>query len=263
MNTLNTIRENRRTNLRALVDAYTQVVVANRTGLSPGFLFQMTTDGKHKRGINDKNAQLIERSFGKPTGWMDQDHSDPKPFSNVVPAPEFTKRVPLISYVQAGSWSGVNDPYFLGNAQEWIMTDVDVSSSAFALKIQGDSMLPQFKEGDMVIIDTIITPQPGDFVIAKNSEEEATFKKYRPRGNNEQGTLVFELVALNPDFPTLRSDIDHCNIIGVMVEHRQFRKNTRLANWVLNQAETLSPPRNEKEQATIDILREMLGKNRK
>lgn len=143
------------------------------------------------------------------------------------------------------------------------MTDVDVSNSAFALKIQGDSMLPQFKEGDIVIVDPAITPQPGDFVVAKNAEQEAAFKKYRPRGNNEQGKLVFELTALNPDYPTLRSDIDHCRVVGVMVEHRQFRKNARLANRVMEQAETTSPPRNEKEQATIDMLREILGKTRK
>ena len=139
------------------------------------------------------------------------------------------------------------------------MTDVDVSISSFALKIRGDSMLPDFKEGDIVIIDPMITPLPGDFVVAKNLEEEATFKKYRPRGNNEHGQLVFELVPCNPDYPTLRSDIDRCNIIGVMIEHRQFRKNVRLAQWVLAQAETKSPPRNEKERAAVDMLREIMS----
>ena len=144
--------------------------------------------------------------------------------ANVAPASMAGVRVPLISYIQAGVWTDSADPYSPGSAQEFIMTDQDVSVGTFALRIQGDSMMPQFRSGDVVIIDPTLTPQPGDFVVAKNSEEEATFKKYRPRGNNEQGQMVFELVPSNPDYPTLRSDIDRCRIIGVMVEHRQFRR---------------------------------------
>ena len=37
--------------------------------------------------------------------------------------------------------------------------------------------------------------------------DEATFKKYRPRGLNEQGQQVFELVPLNEDYPSMRSDL--------------------------------------------------------
>jgi SOS-response transcriptional repressor LexA len=61
-------------------------------------------------------------------------------------------------------------------------------------------------------------------VVAKNSQEEATFKKYRPRGVNEQGEQVIELVPLNDDFPSLRSDYTPLQIIGTMMEHRRYRK---------------------------------------
>ena len=65
---------------------------------------------------------------------------------------------------------------------------------------------------------------PGDFVVAKNGEEEATFKKYRPRGYGEDGQEIFELAPLNDDYPTMRSDRQHIQIIGTMVEHRRRRK---------------------------------------
>ena len=84
-------------------------------------------------------------------------------------------------------------------------------------------MEPDFKEGDAVVIDPEVSPLPGDFVVAKNGEEEALFKKYRPRGIMN-GSDVFELVPLNEDFPTIRSDQEEVRIIGTMVEHRRYRK---------------------------------------
>jgi SOS-response transcriptional repressor LexA len=69
-----------------------------------------------------------------------------------------------------------------------------------------------------------VQPQPGDFVVAQNGEGEATFKKFRPRGANEIGQLVFELVPLNEDYPTMRSDLMPIRIIGTMIEHRKYRR---------------------------------------
>ena len=60
--------------------------------------------------------------------------------------------------------------------------------------------------------------------MAKNSSEELTFKKYRSCGIDESGQEAFELVSLNDDFPTIHSDRQHIEIIGVMVEYRIFRK---------------------------------------
>lgn len=134
------------------------------------------------------------------------------------------RQVPVISYVQAGLMTEAIDPYALGQGFEKIMTDVDVSESAFGLVIKGKSMLPDFAEGDRVVVDPMVQPLPGDFVVAKNGEEEATFKKYRPRGTNDRGEMVFELVPLNDDFPTLNSERDHMRIIATMVEHRRYRR---------------------------------------
>lgn len=144
--------------------------------------------------------------------------------SNVELAPIGSRRIPLISYVQAGLWTDAADPYAVGDAADWLMTDLDISSSSFALEIKGDSMLPDFKPGDRVIIDPDIAPQPGDFVVAKNGDHEATFKKYRPRGIGPDGKDVFELVPLNEDYPTIRSDTTPVRIVGTMVEHRKYRR---------------------------------------
>lgn len=61
-------------------------------------------------------------------------------------------------------------------------------------------------------------------MVAKNDDGEATFKKYRSRGLNERGEPVIELVPLNEDYPSLRSDRTPLQIIGTMMEHRRYRK---------------------------------------
>ncbi|MBW8072894.1 MAG: SOS response transcriptional repressor [Ferrovum sp.] len=189
-------------------------------------------------------ARHIEKMTGKPVGWMDRPvESDFEPptspdsllvaepagrsdtyMPNVIKVPIGTRKVPLVSYVQVGNWTEVVDTYSLGSASDWLLTDLDLSDTSFALEIKGDSMLPDFREGDRIIIDPSVQPNPGDFVVAKNGETEATFKKYRPRGKGESGVEIYELVPLNDDFATLRSDSSPVRIIGTMVEHRRYRK---------------------------------------
>lgn len=145
--------------------------------------------------------------------------------SNVEPAMLGSRRVPVWDYVQAGKWAGVA-PYLRDEEmQSYISTDEELSDVAFALVIRGDSMEPEFKEGDFVVIDPAVKAHPGDFVVAKDSKSgEATFKLYRPRGFNDKGQDYFELVPLNPDYPPMRSDHQQIEIVGTMMEHRKRRR---------------------------------------
>ena len=133
------------------------------------------------------------------------------------------KRVPILTYVQAGRWrEAIQLP-----ADDYVFVSIDISPSTFGARVVGDSMMPEFKEGDLIIIDTEVDPQPTDLVMAE-SPEGITFKKYRSRGIGEDGVEVFDLVPLNPDFPTIRSDRSKVEIIGTVVEHRRtLRKQSK------------------------------------
>lgn len=141
--------------------------------------------------------------------------------ANTAPASIGERRIPLLNYIQAGLLTdmGTNFPT---EGMEYLLTDLALSDKAFALQIKGKSMLPDFKEGDRIIVDCDVYPHPGDFVVAKNSTNEATFKKYRLVTIDGSGTEVFELIPLNNDYPTVRSDQQHLQIIGTMVEHRKY-----------------------------------------
>ena len=192
--------------------------LANRVDSDTGNLSRVETG---KQGASEDMLRKIAQALGCTVADL---FAGAEGAANVAPAPLGTRRIPLISYVQAGHMTEAIDSYAVGDAAEWMLTDLDLSINAFALRIKGDSMMPEFREGDTVIIDPSIAPLPGDYVVAKNGDNEATFKKYRPRGINERGDQVFELVPLNDDYPSMRSDLSHIQIIGTMVEHRRYRK---------------------------------------
>ncbi|QEH50631.1 helix-turn-helix domain-containing protein [Histophilus somni] len=131
---------------------------------------------------------------------------------------------PLLSPVQAGYFTEVN---LLSNTDEitqyeMISSQIKAGRNAFYLKIVGNSMSPRFQEGDMVLIDPEIYPTPGDFVVAVNEDNEATFKQYKETGEvDEHGRKHFKLVPLNDNFGTLSSKHHKIKIIGKAVEHRQ------------------------------------------
>lgn len=140
---------------------------------------------------------------------------------NVKPVPLGTRAIPVISAIQAGAMREITMPYAAGDGYATIYVDDTYSQWAFGLEIEGDSMLPKFEPGDIVIIEPEWTPRPGEYVAAKNGKQEATFKKYRQRGTDADGNDIFELVPLNENYPIVRSDETPLAIIGVMAEYRQ------------------------------------------
>jgi len=211
---------------------YSQEILGSRVGVSRVSISQW------ERGENTPNGRYLNdlaAALGVTVDWLLTGEGEGAVTSapevipgyhNVEPAviPQ-GNRIPILSYVQAGNWREMCEQAttFDGNV-EYVAASVDIGPCGFGLWIRGRSMTPMFNEGDLVIIDPDEQPRPGDYVVAKNGSEEATFKKYRPRGIDESGQEVFELVPLNDDFPTMHSDRQHIEIIGVMVEHRIFRK---------------------------------------
>lgn len=205
-----------------------QSELARRLGLTRGAVsFWFTGTTKELAGDNLVAAAQV---LGVNPTWLGTGRGPKSPDSvplspafdsNVAPSSVGSRRVPLINYVQAGELTEIGAA-FSGEALEYLLTDMHLSNHAFALEIAGLSMSPEFKPGDRIIVDQEVCPQPGDFVVARNGGFEATFKKYRPRGIDEQGNEVFELVPLNDDFPTLYSAREPLIIIGTMMEHRRY-----------------------------------------
>jgi SOS-response transcriptional repressor LexA len=136
----------------------------------------------------------------------------------------FHGKVPLISWVRAGNWSDVNDPFQPGEADDWIdVQGLQYGPNSFALTVNGDSMTSPspgertFPEGTLLIVDPSRVATANDFVIAKDvSTQRATFKKLVTDGSR------WYLKALNPAYPMIEIDDPSIRIIGKVIEY-QFR----------------------------------------
>jgi hypothetical protein len=71
----------RRTRVSLLLDIYGQTELADLTGVSAAYLYQMGKGkGTKARPVNDENAELIERKLRLPDGWL----SGNEPFPHAV-----------------------------------------------------------------------------------------------------------------------------------------------------------------------------------
>ncbi|MGR3976596.1 helix-turn-helix domain-containing protein [Acinetobacter sp. 1207_04] len=185
-------------------------------------------------GTNNPSAKHLDnlaKTLKTTTSWLltgegipTSDKNDPN-FSNVVINESPLRRIPILDFVQAGSFyeSGYDGIHPKG---ETFTTYIGCKpESVFSLEVSGLSMIPEFTPGDKLVVDAAKEPYPGCYVIAQNGSHEATFKKYRAIGYDEHGRETFELVPLNPDFPIMNSTQQEIRIIGVVVEHlRSFGK---------------------------------------
>lgn len=91
---------------------------------------------------------------------------------------------------------------------ELIATSVPVKQHTFALRVVGDSMEPEFQEGMILIIEPEMDPNPGDFVVARSSEDATTFKQLVRDGAD------WYLKPLNTRYPI--KPLGDSKIIGVL-----------------------------------------------
>ncbi len=125
------------------------------------------------------------------------------------------KDFPLISWVQAGEWSEIVDNFQPGDAEMWVPFGIPRKDmpNAFCLRVRGDSMIPEFADGDIILVDPHRQPENGSFVIAKLLDtQEATFKKYVVDAGN------VSLLPLNfPKYEPIRLNGRKALIVGVVV----------------------------------------------
>lgn len=79
-----------------------------------------------------------------------------------------------------------------------------IGKNAFALQIKDESMMPEFRINDVIIVDPDTNPKPGDFVVALiEGEQEVIVRKYKQLSASKE-VEQFELIALNGDWADIR-----------------------------------------------------------
>ena len=79
-----------------------------------------------------------------------------------------------------------------------------IGKNAFALAVKDESMAPEFKFDDILIIDPDTQPNPCDFIIVKlENESEAIIRKFKQLSASKENP-EFELIAINNDWPDVK-----------------------------------------------------------
>lgn len=142
---------------------------AKQLGITAPFLSDILLGKK----TGERSIIEICEKAGIPLSELDSSYAP----SNIEPGPEIKTTVPVISWVQAGNWAEVIDNFQPGDADEWIAVTSGISKQSFALRVVGDSMEPEFREGEIIVVDPERDAENGSYVVAKVNEHEATFKK--------------------------------------------------------------------------------------
>ncbi|MGE0502151.1 MAG: S24 family peptidase [Rhizobiaceae bacterium] len=111
--------------------------------------------------------------------------------------PVQSSTVPLIGFAQAGAGGFFDDAGFpVGQGWELVRVPSGAKEGSYALQVQGDSMLPLYRDGDVLIVDPAATIRRGDRVVVKTDGGEVMAKLLEKRT-----ARAIELVSLNPAHP--------------------------------------------------------------
>lgn len=108
-------------------------------------------------------------------------------------------KLPLIGMAQAGAGGFFDDGGFPAGAG-WDEVDLPgvTDTNAYALSISGDSMLPMYRHGDIIVVSPAAPVRQGDRVVARD-RKGAVMAKLLLRRTARSITLA----SLNPEFPDL------------------------------------------------------------
>lgn len=184
------------------------VKIAKMLGVTPTWLAtgqgeMITNNGISVGGNNINNGSQIkiQTNFG---------------YDNAHSMPRQQKKAPVINWVQAGAFVEVGDDSY----DNYLTYFGDYGNDrVYWLCISGDSMFPDFKEGEYILINADRQPVAGNFVVAlQHGESKATFKKYRPKGFDDKGVEYWHLIPSNEEYPIIDSRYQPFEVLGVAVE---------------------------------------------
>ena len=105
--------------------------------------------------------------------------------------------VPLIGFAEAGSGGYFDDGGLpVGKGWDEIAFPAVTDEHAYALEISGDSMLPAYRDGDVIIVSPAAPVRRGDRVVVRTKNDEVIVKELK-----RQTGKSMELKSLNPDHP--------------------------------------------------------------
>ncbi|MBB1489076.1 LexA family protein [Oceanospirillum sediminis] len=190
----------------------TQQDIANKLKITKASISLWENGSTQPKG---ENLFALSKVLNCSQEWLLYGKGDIKPASeiesNVAPGPEIKRRLPLVNWVQAGTWTPIveADPSEI----ESYPCPVACSERSYVLRVQGASMEPEFRDGDLIFVDPEAQWKHGSYIVVRmDDDNSATFKQLIIESGKKY------LKPLNPNWPEQIISINgNCTIEGVVI----------------------------------------------
>jgi phage repressor protein C with HTH and peptisase S24 domain len=193
--------------------------LARRAGLDPTSFNKSkrhSADGRERWPSTESIAKVLDATGSTITQFME--FLRPGPASGSLPDGAFppqTGSIPLLGFAQAGAGGFFDDGGFPAG-QGWDVVEFPAAPGAkagvYALEIQGDSMLPLYRDGDVLIVEPGAQIRRGDRVVVKTTEGEVMAKVLV-----RQTARSIELLSLNPEHPNRTFELSEVDWIARII----------------------------------------------
>jgi phage repressor protein C with HTH and peptisase S24 domain len=179
--------------------------LARRAGLDPTAFNKSKrrgADGRDRWPSTESLAKVLDATGSSLNDFMSLVVGGQRNDASAIPEGAFPPQagsIPLLGFAQAGSGGFFDDGGFPAG-QGWDVVDFPAQPSerpgVYALEVQGDSMLPLYRDGDILIVEPGAQVRRGDRVVVRSGEGEVMAKVL-----NRLSPRSVELISLNPDHP--------------------------------------------------------------
>ena len=115
-----------------------------------------------------------------------------------------TTTIPLLGFAEAGGGGFFDDAgYPVGQGWDEITLPANVDDTVYALEVSGQSMMPLYRDGDIIIVSPNASVRRGDRVVVRTREGEVMAKILQ-----RQTGRTMELASVNPEFPVRQFGIE-------------------------------------------------------
>lgn len=184
--------------------------LARRAGLDPTSFNKskrVGADGRMRWPSTESIAKVLEATGASLEQFMR--YVSPEGLrGNPMPQGAFPPQgssIPLLGMAQAGAGGFFDDGGFPAG-QGWDLVEFPAapgrSNGVYALEVQGESMKPLYRDGDILIVEPGAQVRRGDRVVVKTREGEVMAKILA-----RQSAKSIELQSLNPDHPPRQLDM--------------------------------------------------------
>ncbi len=201
--------------MKASADCKTQAALAKTARVS------QSTVGRLLKGLVNSQSDTLERicsaldiSVAELLSELPAGELGTHAPGDMLESAASASLVPLISWVQAGSFAESSDIHGPSYTDHWLKKPPKpCGPGTFALRVEGISMEPDYQEGDIIYVDPGIAATNGkDIVIRLDDRNEVTFKRLVIEGRRSY------LKPLNRDWPEQIIEVpDGARIVGVVI----------------------------------------------